>query len=379
RPRWALNNVGLAGRAESIVRALDPSRIVYHHASGNLGAMHDTNFYPNFVPIQELSDWFEHWSTAGGKPAFACEYGAPLTWDWTMSGGWYEGQRSLGSARVRGEFCRAEGNPQFLGERAFRVTEMEKKNLRWEARQFREAKLWHRWDYPFEVGSKVFDDRHEVIGRYLTDNFRAFRTLGVSATSPWEHDHFWRLREGIDRSRKDLPVDWENLQRPGISADYIGRTYERMDLAFGRDDWEPTADGRALLRNNRPRLAYIAGKPGHVTGKDHNARPGEHLSKQFIVLNNSRVLATCDISWVLDLPTPVSGTARVTVPTGEQRRIPVEVPLPDALPPGRYTLRARFIFDDGEVQDDHFALDIMARPRAEPAPSARLALYDPKG
>ncbi len=52
-------------RAEAIVKRFDPSRIVYHHSSGNLGSMHTINFYPNFVPIQEMSDWFEHWATVG--------------------------------------------------------------------------------------------------------------------------------------------------------------------------------------------------------------------------------------------------------------------------------------------------------------------------
>ena len=60
-------------------RSLDPDRIVYHHSSGNLGSMHTSNFYPNWVPIQEMSDWFEHWATEGVKPFFACEYGAPFT------------------------------------------------------------------------------------------------------------------------------------------------------------------------------------------------------------------------------------------------------------------------------------------------------------
>ena len=63
RDTWALRNSKLALRAEAIVQRLDPKRIVYHHASGNLGSMHAINFYPNFVPIQELSDWFEHWAT----------------------------------------------------------------------------------------------------------------------------------------------------------------------------------------------------------------------------------------------------------------------------------------------------------------------------
>ena len=56
RDQWAMRNVKQALRAEDIVKHLDPSRIVYHHASGNLGSMHPINFYPNFVPIQELSD-----------------------------------------------------------------------------------------------------------------------------------------------------------------------------------------------------------------------------------------------------------------------------------------------------------------------------------
>jgi hypothetical protein len=51
RDTWALRNAAVALRAEAIVKHLDASRIVYHHASGNLGSMHAINFYPNFVPI----------------------------------------------------------------------------------------------------------------------------------------------------------------------------------------------------------------------------------------------------------------------------------------------------------------------------------------
>ena len=42
----------------------------------------------------------------------------------------------------------------------------------------------------------MFDNQHEIIGAYLTDNWRAFRTWGVSAISPWEYDFFWKLRDG---------------------------------------------------------------------------------------------------------------------------------------------------------------------------------------
>lgn len=121
----------------------------------------------------------------------------------------------------------------------------------------------------YPVGSKVFDEQHAIIGAYLTSNWRAFRTWGLSANSPWEHHFFWSLRDGVDRSRKELKVDWENLQRPGFSPDYIDERPERWDLDFERTDWIPTADGQAILRNNMPLLAYIAGKPAAFTSKDH--------------------------------------------------------------------------------------------------------------
>ncbi len=378
RDQWAVNNAKLALRAEAIVRRMDPSRFVYHHASGNLGSIHNSNFYPNFAPIQELSDWFGHWAAAGVKPVFLCEYGAPFTWDWAMYRGWYKGQREFGSANVPWEFCFAEWNSQFLGDRAYRISEMERANLRWEAAQFRAGKLWFRWDYPYEIGSRLFDDRHEVLGRYITDNWRAYRTWGVSGTSPWEYGEFWKLRDGVDKRRKELKVDWDKLQRPGFSADYIDQREERMDLAFDMGDWIPTASAKALLRNNRPLLAYIAGKPDAVTSHDHNFRPGEAVEKQLIVVNNSRRTATCEATWTLHLPKPVTGQQQVAVPTGQQQRIALKFELPEALSPGRYELVAQVKFNPGETQTDTFSIDVL--PRLTPAAAgAKIAIFDPVG
>ena len=135
-------------RAEAIIRRLDPSRIVYHHASGNLGSMHAINFYANWVPPQEMSDWFEHWATFGVKPVFTGEYSVPFLWDWSMYRGWYKGHREFGNAVAPWEFCMAEWNAQFLGGRAYQITDAEKENLRWEAEQFRLGRAWRRMDYP---------------------------------------------------------------------------------------------------------------------------------------------------------------------------------------------------------------------------------------
>jgi hypothetical protein len=375
--KWSQNSAKLALRAESIVAAMDPGRIVYHHSSGNLGSMHTANFYLNFVPIQELCDWFEHWATKGVKPVFLCEYGVPFTWDWTMYRGWYKEQRSWGSAKVPWEFCLAEWNAQFLGDRAYRISDAEKKNLRWEAGRFRAGNLWHRWDYPEQVGSSNFDDRQTVFARYLTDSWRAHRTWGVSANSPWEYAAFWKLHDGVDRARKELKVDWESLQKPGFSPDYLEWRQGWMSNDHEREDWVATAAAQALIRNNRPLLAYIGGKAGHFTSKDHNFRAGETVEKQLIVINNSRETAASQCEWSLALPKPAVGSKNVSLRTGEQERIPLRFELPASLEAGTYELSATVRFGAGEAQKDSFTVNVLPR-LSDVRVDSKIALFDPK-
>jgi len=325
-----------------------------------------------------MSDWFEQWATRGCKPAFLCEYAAPFSWDWAMYRGWYRGRREFGSARVPWEFCLAEWNAQFIGDRAFRISEKEKANLRWESGQFRSGSVWHRWDYPHRLGSRDIAERHPVLAAYITDNWRAFRTWGLSANSPWEHRLLYRLRDGVNKGRKELPVDWDKLQRPGFSPDYVEERYERMDLAFERSDWVPTPSGRAILRNNGPVLAYIAGEPGRFTSKDHNFLPGETLEKQIVVINNSRETAVCDCRWSLGLPRPVSGRKRVRVQTGGQARIPLRFDLPAGLAPGAYKLDMTAELGTRKPQKDSLTLHVL-RPPPEPRFRGRIALFDPTG
>jgi beta-galactosidase len=375
---WSGRNAKLALRAEAIVKKLDASRIVYHHASGNLGSMHVMNYYANMVPIQEQSDWFEHWSKVGVKPVFMCEYGVPFTWDWTMYRGWYKGQREFGSAKVPWEFCLAEWNSQFVGDKAFDISEAEKANLRWEAKQLKAGNTWHRWDYPNQVGSSRFEERYPIFAMYIEDNWRAFRTLGVSGNSPWEHEHFWKLREGVDKRRKELKVDWEKLQRPGFSADYEDQRYERMDLAYEKSDWIATEAAKALIRNNGPLLAYIGGKESAVTGKDHNFVPGEMVEKQLIVINNSRESDKAECKWSVSLPEPKSGEKQIEIATGEQQRIPIQINLPAGVKAGVYQLSASVRFGSGEVQEDQFAIHVVPNPQRAKV-NSRIALFDPQG
>ncbi|HEY6226354.1 MAG TPA: hypothetical protein VI282_04445, partial [Verrucomicrobiae bacterium] len=212
------------------------------------------------------------------------------------------------------------------------------------------------------------------------DNWRAFRGWGVSGISPWEHEHFWKLRDGVNRARQEFKTDWENLQRPGYSPDYIADRYERMDMAFERSDWIATPAAQSLLRNNMPLLAFIAGKPSAFTAKDHNYFAGDVVDKQIVIINNSREPVTAACEWSFSAPIGMSGNLESDgkIETGNQARLPIRFELPRNLPPGTYLLKSSVQFSNGETQTDTMKIHVL--PRSEP-PNAKLklALFDPKG
>jgi hypothetical protein len=298
-----------------------------------------------------------------------------------MYRGWYKGVRTFGSAKVPWEFCVAEWDSQFLGDRAFQITEFEKEDIRFEAKKFRTGTLFFRWDYPYEVGTSKFADRQTVRAMYLTDNFRAFRMWGLSANTPSELESYWTLREGLERNKRvDLATAWDKLQQPGFSPDFIEKRFERMDQAYARSDWIPTPAALALVRNNRPLLGCISGAVAHVTSKDHNLQAGEVLEKQLIVINNSRAPVSCALTWSLGALGTASGSATVSVETGQSQRIPLSLTLPATLAPGSYDLKATFAFANGETQTDQFQIDVAPKPgAAAAATTGTISLYDPSG
>ena len=353
-------NAERALRAEAIIRRFDSSRVIYHHSSGNLGSMHTSNFYSNWLAIQEMEDWFEHWATQGVKPMMMCEFGTPWTMDWATYKGWYKGRRSFGTDPVPWEFCLAEWDSQFLGDQAYKITEHDKANLRWEAERFRAGEVWRGGSIPYNYVGGGLESADPVWAMHIGQEWRAFRTWEVSANCAWNDRPYWHLRDGAENDRMEYTVDWDNLQRPGFSPDYAER-YGRMDLdpQFPRSDWIATPAAQAIIRNDGPLLAYIGGKPDAFTSKDHNFLAGETVEKQLIVINNCRQTVSCDCSWSLDLPQTAAGSKTLSVPTGQQVRIPLRFPLPAGL--WRRQVRAE---RDGQVQQRRDAERSLRDPRA---------------
>ena len=139
----------------------------------------------------------------------------------------------------------------------------------------------------------------------------------------------------------------------------------------------PTAAGKALMRNNRPLLAYIGGKPGAFTEKGHNFNQGKTIAKQIIVVNNSRATVSCDCTWSVNLPTPQSGSVAFTSPTGDIHMEPLKISLPVGVKPGTYTLRLSAKFTPGGTQEDTFTINVLAVDPA--ALFGKWAFFDPPG
>jgi hypothetical protein len=153
------------------------------------------------------------------KPAFLCEYGAPFTWDWTMYRGWYKGKREFGSAAVPWEFCLAEWNAQFFGDRAFQISESEKAN------SALGSKAVPRWQGLASLGlSKrgwlIALRRTISLVRHVSERqLASFSHLGVSAISPWDTSTFGNCA----RCGQEPPGVQGGLGKPpasGFSPDY---------------------------------------------------------------------------------------------------------------------------------------------------------------
>ena len=274
RSQWSANNVKRALRAEAIVARLDPGRIVYHHSSGNLELDAHEQLLHQHGPGPGTRRLVRALGHPGRQADVHLRVHGALHLGLDDVSRLVQGRAGPSAApRCPGNSASPSGVRSSSATGPTRSARRRRRTSAGRPSSSAPAGSGIAGIIPTRSARRSSTNQHAIIGTYLADNWRAFRTWGVSAISPWEHDFFWSLRKGVDKSRKQLKVDWENLQRPGFSPDYIGEQYERMDMAYERSDWIPTADGQAILRNNMPLLAYIAGKPAAFTSKDHNFIP----------------------------------------------------------------------------------------------------------
>jgi len=371
KPDSRARNRAQAQLAADIAKSLDPTRPVYHHQSGNLGDLYTVNIYLNWAPLQERSDWLEHWSTNGKKPMFFVEWGLPHISSWSS----FRGPLFIWRNPAFQQIWDSEFAAAYLGERAYEMTETKIASMKLE------EELWAKGE-PFYWSNlirhlKSQDENYtEIQALFASDNWRSHRTWGISAMLPWDQENLWRETPAFPSAPTLAPERWQNLQSPGIVPDQLPPPSQ---FIYCRDDraMRTSALGDEFLRWNMPLCAFIGGGPERLTEKSHVFRPGETIHKQLVMLNDSRRETTCRYNWSL-APTDLKGRGEVQIPPGDKALVPLEITLPEGLTEVGARLEATFEFGDGKFQHDSLPIQIRAQAPA-PIPKSRLVLWDPKG
>lgn len=368
---WSTRNRKQSLAAAKIAETFDPTRVVYNHESGNLGSVHTANTYLNWAPIQERSDWLEHWAAEGVKPVFFVEYGLPHISSWSS----FRGPAFIWTNPAFQCVWDSEFAAAYTGQRAYRMTPLKIRSLRHEEDLWAQSKPFPWYDLNQNLQHQE-ENYLEIQALFTSDIWRSLRTWGISAILPWDQGGLWAPNGPLTATV--LPARsaaaYRDLQRPGIVPEVI-ETSPEMIYHRKTGELAPTSLGRAFLRWNQPIIAYIGGGD-RFTSKGHNFLPGETVRKQLVVVNDSRAPVACRYTWKLeDGP---GGAGEVNVGPGDRSLVPISLTVPEASGGVRqYVLSARFELG-GKVQEDRFVLDVAPSGTAFRDQDG-IALFDPKG
>ncbi len=354
-----------AGRkAEAIIRSLDPTRPVYHHDAGNLGSISAQNFYLNWVPAQERSDWLEHWEKNGSMPILFVEYGIPHVASWSSNRGpgfiWR-------SPEVQGTWL-DEYNAEYLGEEAYALNDAKQRMFR---REYSAAK--NNTPTRFLTSGSILRDpsTHKVRSGMLKRNLRDLRARGLSGFQPWDHTSFYDIEKAVKSGPH--PDRFRNLKAPGPVADRIRTSSYFLSDPFSTFRANPT--GAALEYGYRELLGWIAGKPGDFTEQSCRFRPGEKVEKSLMILNDSRRDQTVVCRWKTDSMKQWSAST-VRIKPGGRAEVPIRFTAPEADTERSGRINAEFKFANGEILRDTFPFAVLPARRAHL--SSRIGLWDPE-
>jgi hypothetical protein len=371
---WWERNRKQARIADAIAKSLDPSRPVYHHQSGNLGDMHTVNCYLNWAPIQERSDWLEHWSAHGVKPLFFVEWGLPHISSWSS----YRGPQFIWRCEAFQSLWAAEFAAQFWGDNAYLDTPAAVKALDHEEALWAAAKPF-RWSTLNSPLRDLAQNYTAVQAHVADDNWRSHRARGVSAMLPWDQGDFWR--RVAETPSVDAKDSLKGLKSPGLVADRTLSGGQYIQDLGVPEAFMPTATGRSLLRWNMPDCAFIGGPAEDFTAKGHLLAPGGGVQKSLVILNDRRRAQCVGWAWRLWLGSEKlrEERGRVEVAAGGKALVPVAFVMPKRAKDGaEYRLTAVFDFEGGLVQVDELALRAV-KPPQPPKLASPVLLYDPHG
>ena len=409
--------------AVTLIKKHDPTRPVLVHQGASVGDVYALNSYLNMLPLQEREDWLSNWSKTGNQPYMVVEFGTPLHTTMMRS-------RNGFVDAFHSEPWMTEFAAIYLGQEAY---QLESKNYRDRIKsQFIKGREYKNWQGNEDLDfAPAFQKLQKL---FSTNTWRSWRTYGITGGMlPWNEGHGWQLTAvgkkveeggeigGTGRYRevkevkevqgskegKGEKIDKNSLPPflRGVGGDSRGVFMPRIARKF-REPWQPPSyktqpGGQAILDNNAPTLAWIAGAKGDSTNsgfttgfttKDHNFWSGEKLQKQVVLINDTREEQPFSFTWQIMVNNQAIATGKSTgkISPAQTQFFPFEMQLPktNSKQEGEINLKAqigtsshqdRFSFRIFPQQNSSNSSNSSSSPNFSTSQQIAFQVFDPVG
>jgi len=298
----------------STVKFYDPTRPVLVHNGGAIGDVYALNSYLNLIPLQEREEWISNWAEEGDMPYMVVEFGTPL------HGAMMRGKYGLLEGS-RFEPLMTEYTAIYLGEEAYQLETLDYRSKI--PQMFIKDQEYESWHSAPELDfSPAFQELQSLFSR---QTWRSWRTWGITGGMiPWNDGHGWQeSEEGEERVAL-------GLFEPGQRGVYLQEVPRRFLNYLQAPEFRIHPGGKALLENNGPTLAWIAGESENFVAKDHSYWEKESLNKQVVLINDMRESEGFSVRWEVRINGAIAqtGDRQGEIDPAQTLFFPIEVSLP---------------------------------------------------
>jgi hypothetical protein len=342
----------LARQANQIYAEIDPSRVVWHNASGNLTELYTTMHYLSFgVPLQEREDWPRRWAETRKTAFMSAELGFP----------YQEQFFDFDYPERRGPILLLENTARYFGDAAYRLAVGEAPFQAYTDNQY------------FYDDLKLRPAVLAIKSLFARNHLRAWRGYDVSGLGIFAEET--AMFRQVYQNRSESP-GIANLKTWGVKPDKMHMEHRFKDLSQASEYAGVLADCLA------PVLVTIGGSAENFNEKDHAYYVGEEITKQAIIINDTEASLVANLRVALLAADGVvlqEFTQALAVAPGEVYKHPFTVTAPAADQRASCRLVLEVNQGDTRIGQDEFSLQIFPRRQQPLALSSRIGLYDKSG
>ncbi|MDJ1180585.1 beta-galactosidase [Roseofilum sp. BLCC_M91] len=344
------------------IKEYDRTRPVLIHNGAAIGDVYALNSYLNLIPLQEREEWLSNWVEEGDMPYMVVEFGTPL--HGVMMRGRYgllEGSEF--------EPLMTEYSAIYLGKKAY---DLETSAYRSQIRQkFVKDQVYESWHFNPELDfAPAFQELQSL---FSSHTWRSWRIWGITGGMiPWHDGHGWQVsEEGKER------VSWGAFES-GDRGVYLEKIPKYFQSYFQSPGFNIYPGGEAILANNGPTLAWIAGESGNFVSKDRSYEGQSVLKKQVVLINDTRESKFFSFEWEVKVGNRVveSGENQGQIASAKTLFFPIEVTLPrvEGKVDGAIALQAQV---GSDRHQDKFEFRVFSGSSEQNLP--QIAIFDPVG